>query len=63
MKLHLWRTKLTRELQEDSKAFISEVCWHYYINGLTQADVARNMGATRLRVNQAIQKAKASGMV
>jgi len=63
MKLHLWRTKLTRELQEDSKAFISEVCWHYYINGLTQADVARMMGVTRLRVNQAIQKSKASGIV
>ena len=54
---------MPREPLEDSKAFISEVCWHYYINGLTQADVARNMGATRLRVNQAIQKAKASGMV
>ena len=54
---------MTRELQEDSKAFISEVCWHYYINGLTQADVARMMGVTRLRVNQAIQKSKASGIV
>ena len=54
---------MPREPQKDSKAFISEICWHYYINGLTQADVARNMGVTRLRVNQAIQKAKASGMV
>ena len=54
---------MPREPQEDSKAFISEVCWHYYINGLTQADVARNMGVTRLRVNQAIQKAKVLGMV
>lgn len=54
---------MAKEPQEDSEAFIAEVCWHYYINGKTQADVARGMGVTRLRINQAIQKAKALGMV
>lgn len=54
---------MPKELQEDSEAFIAEVCWHYYIAGKTQAEVARLMGVTRLRINQAIQRAKALGMV
>ncbi len=48
---------------DDSDAFICEVCWHYFINEMTQAEVARLMGVTRLRVNQAIQKARARNMV
>ena len=44
-------------------AFVSEVCWHYYVNEMTQAEVARAMGVTRLRVNQAIRRARESGMV
>lgn len=54
---------MPRELIEDGDAFITEVCWHYYINGSTQAEIADALGVTRLRVNQAIQKAKAAGMV
>lgn len=51
------------ETLDDSDAFISEVCWHYYVNEMTQAQVASQLGVTRLRVNQAIQKAKSLGMV
>lgn len=54
---------MPREPLLDGEEFIAEVCWRYYINGQTQAEVARAMGLTRLRVNQAIQKAKAMGMV
>ncbi|EAR51158.1 putative transcriptional regulator protein [Oceanicola granulosus HTCC2516] len=54
---------MPRDAQEDGDAFISEVCWHYFINERTQAEVARLLGVTRLRVNQAIQKARARGMV
>lgn len=54
---------MAREPNEDSDAFVTEVCWHYYINGHTQAEVAKHLGVTRLRVNQAIQKAKAQGIV
>lgn len=43
--------------------FVSKVCWHYYINEMTQAEIAELLGVTRLRVNQAIQRAKALGMV
>ena len=51
------------EALDDSDAFISEACWHYYVNEMTQAQVASLLGVTRLRVNQAIQKAKSLGMV
>lgn len=54
---------MAREPTEDSEAFIVEVCWHYYIAGKTQAEVAKYLGATRLRVNQAIQKAKSLRIV
>lgn len=49
--------------QDDSEAFVTEVCWHYYVNGKTQAEVARALGVTRLRVNQAMQKARSLGVV
>lgn len=48
---------------DDGDGFVSEVCWHYYVNEMTQAEVAAVLGVTRLRVNQAIQRAKSLGMV
>jgi len=48
---------------EGEEAFLCEVCWHYFVNELTQAEVARLLGVTRLRVNQAIAQAKATGIV
>ncbi len=54
---------MVRELIEDNDAFITEICWHYFVNEMTQAEIAKMLDITRLRVNQAIQRAKASGMV
>lgn len=54
---------MERDGQDDSEAFAVEVCWLYYVSGMTQAEIARQMDATRLRVNQAIQRAKSSGLV
>jgi len=48
---------------DENEAFVSEVCWHYYVNAMTQAEVAAALGVTRLRVNQAIQRAKSLGIV
>jgi len=48
---------------DENEAFVSEVCWHYYVNEMTQAEVATALGVTRLRVNQAIQRAKSLGIV
>jgi DNA-binding transcriptional regulator LsrR (DeoR family) len=54
---------MSPDAPDDSEAFVAEACWHYYVNEMTQAEVAALLGATRLRVNQAIRKAKALGMV
>lgn len=54
---------MAREPIEDSEAFTTEVCWHYYVNEMTQAEIAKMLGVTRLRINQAIQRARASGLV
>jgi len=54
---------LARDPIEDSDAFVTEVCWHYYIGEMTQAEIAELMNVTRLRVNRAIQRAKSMGMV
>lgn len=56
------REGMPRERQDD-EAFTCEICWHYYINKKTQAEIADMLGVTRLRVNQAIQRARAIGMV
>lgn len=54
---------MSNQFFPDADAFTTEVCWHYYINEMTQAEIARLMGVTRLRVNQSIQRARALGMV
>lgn len=54
---------MPKDDRDESEALASEVCWHYYVNEMTQADVAKALGITRLRVNQAIQRAKTLGMV
>lgn len=54
---------LAREPIEESDAFVTEICWHYYVNEMTQAEIARLLDVTRLRVNQAIQRAKTLGFV
>ena len=51
------------EREDESEAFLIEVCWHYFVNGMTQSEVAEAMGITRLRANRAIQVARASGLV
>jgi DNA-binding transcriptional regulator LsrR (DeoR family) len=54
---------LVRELIEDGDVFVTEVCWHYFVNEMTQAEIATLLDVTRLRVNQAIQRAKSSNIV
>ncbi|MGB0658932.1 MAG: sugar-binding transcriptional regulator [Mangrovicoccus sp.] len=54
---------MAREPNEDSDAFVTEICWHYFIGEMTQAEIAQLMNVTRLRVNRAIQRAKSLGMV
>lgn len=39
------------------------VAWLYFMEGLTQADIAAKLGITRLRANRLLSEARASGLV
>ena len=42
---------------------MARVAWAYHVEGLTQHEVARKLGVTRLRVNRALREARRSGLV
>jgi lsr operon transcriptional repressor len=37
--------------------------WLYFMEGLTQAEVARRLGTTRLRINRVLGDARRNGLV
>jgi DNA-binding transcriptional regulator LsrR (DeoR family) len=41
----------------------ARVAWLYFMEGLTQADIAARLGMTRLRVNRMLVEARTSGLV
>ena len=43
--------------------FLARVAWAYHVDGLTQGEVARRLGVTRLRVNRALAEARRTGLV
>jgi DNA-binding transcriptional regulator LsrR (DeoR family) len=43
--------------------FLCEVAWLYYANDMTQAQIADQLGTTRLRINRALGTARRLGMV
>ena len=47
----------------EEERFLTRVAWAYYVEGLTQNDVAKKLGVTRLRVNKALAEARRSGLV
>lgn len=50
-----------RAMSEDQ--IQARVAWLYYMEAMTQADIAERLGLTRLRVNRLLAEARASGMV
>jgi DNA-binding transcriptional regulator LsrR (DeoR family) len=44
-------------------ALESRVAWLYFMEGMTQGDIAQKLGMTRLRVNRMLVEARASGLV
>lgn len=39
------------------------LAWHYYIEGLTQKEIAEKLGVNRVRVNRLLSASRASGLV
>lgn len=48
---------------EFSEAMLSKVAWLYFICGLTQNEIAEQLGTTRLRINKALGAARDEGFV
>lgn len=43
--------------------FLVRTAWLYYVNGLTQAEIAKQLGENRLTINKALAQAKECGLV
>ncbi|MGH7003450.1 MAG: sugar-binding transcriptional regulator [Alphaproteobacteria bacterium] len=47
----------------DEEQLQIRVAWLYFMEGVTQGDIAERLGMTRLRVNRILSEARASGLV
>ncbi|CAN5516867.1 sugar-binding transcriptional regulator [soil metagenome] len=50
-------------MSDDDEQLRVRVAWLYFMEGLTQADIATRLGITRLRANPLLGEARASGLV
>jgi len=50
-------------MSDDDEQLRVRVAWLYFMEGLTQADIATRLGITRLRANRLLGEARASGLV
>lgn len=48
---------------DEERELGARVAWAYYNEGLTQAEVARRVGITRVRVNRLLQQCRETGLV
>ena len=57
------RRRLKTPFADDEERFLLRVAWSYYVEGLTQNEVAEKLRVTRLRVNRALAEARRTGLV
>ncbi|WP_262028108.1 sugar-binding transcriptional regulator [Microvirga sp. Mcv34] len=50
-------------LNTDDNSLEARVAWLYFMEGMTQADIAEKLGMTRLRVNRMLVEARTSGLI
>ena len=50
-------------MADDDEQLRVRVAWLYFMEGLTQADIAAKLGITRLRANRLLGEARESGLV
>ncbi len=50
-------------MSDDDEQLRVRVAWLYFMEGLTQADIAGKLGITRLRANRLLGEARESGLV
>jgi DNA-binding transcriptional regulator LsrR (DeoR family) len=54
---------MTDLMTDDDEQLRVRVAWLYFMEGLTQADIAAKLGITRLRVNRLLGEARQGGLV
>jgi DNA-binding transcriptional regulator LsrR (DeoR family) len=54
---------MTRAMTDDDEQLRVRVAWLYFMEGLTQGDIATRLGITRLRANRLLGEARQSGLV
>src|SRR5829696_8120650 len=52
-----------QQMSEEDEQLRVRVAWLYFMEGLTQADIAGKLGITRLRANRLLGEARESGLV
>lgn len=57
------QTDVKHALIDHEESFLARVAWAYYVEGLTQGQVAEKLGVTRLRVNKGLAEARKQGLV
>src|SRR5436309_15251831 len=66
---HLYRIRykcfrsMTGAMADEDEQLRVRVAWLYFMEGLTQADIAAKLGITRLRANRLLGEARESGLV
>ncbi len=51
------------ERAQHDHALLSRIAWAYYVNGMTQSDIASWLGTSRVRVNRMLQVCRGEGYV
>jgi lsr operon transcriptional repressor len=54
---------MTEPMADEDEQLRVRVAWLYFMEGLTQADIAAKLGITRLRANRLLGEARESGLV
>ena len=49
--------------EETERQMHIRAAWLYYMEGMTQADIADLLGTTRLRINRILSEARTNGLV
>ncbi len=50
-------------LGDDEEALLSRVAWYYHHDGLTQHEVGRRLGLSRIKVSRLLEKGKRTGII
>jgi lsr operon transcriptional repressor len=52
-----------RSVADDEEALLSRVAWYYHHDGLTQHEVGRRLGLSRIKVSRLLEKGKRTGII